>query len=147
MREPTRFELWAWSPVIIFRVALISVYLICIYCGVMSVIAGVPVFDMTAPAGWHTLWGALLCLAAIVSAVSAIDDKWQVVERWASMLLSGLLLAYAGSLNYVAYVSGDLDRMFVGGVAVGLLVVPACRFGWLASRAGTRKVTQKAADE
>lgn len=137
-RAKNRFETWAWSPIIVLRIALVTIYLLYIYSGIIAIIAGVPVFSLTAWEGYATIWGALMCVAAIISAVGALDDRWQVWERWASLALSSLMLAYVGGLNLVAFVAGDLDRMFVGGVAMIALVLPLCRFVYLASQAGKR---------
>lgn len=138
-RTQSRFQIWASSPVIIFRIALISTYLLYIYAGIIAVIAGIPVFDLTAPAGYATIWGICLCIAAVVCAVGAVDDRWQVWERWASLVLSSLMIAYTGALNLLAYAEGDLTRMFVGGVAAIALVLPICRFIYLAAQTGKRR--------
>ena len=136
----SRFHTWAWSPIIILRIALISTYLLYIYAGAIAIIAGIPVFNLTAPAGYATLWGALLCIAAVVCAVGALDDRWQVWERWASLALSSLMIAYSGALNFLAYAENDLTRMFVGGVSAIALVLPFCRFVYLAAQTGKKKI-------
>lgn len=137
-RPPSRFERWAWSPIVILRVALVSTYLLYIYAGVIAVIAGVPVFSLTAPEGYATVWGVLMCTAALVCAIGGVTERWQVWERWASLALSALMLAYVGGLNGVAFLAGDINRMFIGGIAAIALVLPVCRFVYLASQAGRR---------
>jgi hypothetical protein len=138
-RIPTKFEVWAWSPVIVLRIALVVTYLLYINFAVRSMIAGIPVFTLTAPAGYTLIWGALLAIAATTSAVGAIDDRWNGVERWASLALSSLMFAYVGAMNLVAFVSGDVNRQAVGAaVAIGL-VLPVCRFVYLAAQAGKKK--------
>jgi len=136
---PNRFQIWAWTPITIFRIALIIIYLLYVYAGVIAIISGIPVFDLTAPEGYTTIWGALLAASAVVSAVGAIDNRWQVWERWASLGLSSLMIAYAAALNLLAFASGDVSRMFVGAIAVIALVLPVCRFVFLASQTGKRR--------
>lgn len=142
-RPRTRFEIWAWSPVIILRVALIVTYLIYIYSGIIAVIAGIPVFDLTQPPGYAAVWGSLLAVAALICSVGALDDRWQRWERWASLVLASLMIGYTGALNVIAFGTGDLNRMFVGGVACIALVLPACRFVYLASQTGKKKAVPR----
>jgi hypothetical protein len=144
-RTPTRFEVWAWSPIIVLRVALVITYLLYIYFGIISIIAGIPVFTLTALPGYATIWGALLSVAAVVSAVAAIDDRWERIERWSSLALSSLYLAYVGAVNIVAFVSGDVNRQAVGAALTIGLVLPACRFVYLAAQAGKSKSPMKEA--
>jgi len=139
----SRFHVWAWSPVTVLRIALVVTYLLYIYSGIIAIFAGIPVFDLTAPAGYATIWGALLCVSAIVSAVGALDDRWQVWERWASLALSSLMIAYAGALNLLSFAEGDISRMFIGGIATIALVLPLFRFVWLAAQTGKKKLEQK----
>jgi hypothetical protein len=138
-RQRTRFEVWAWSPVIILRIALIATYLVYIYAGVIAVIAGIPVFDLTQPPGYATIWGALLAVSAVVCGVGALDDRWQPWERWASLVMASLMVAYTGALNGLAFFSLDLSRMFVGAISFIALILPACRFVYLASQTGKKK--------
>jgi len=145
-RVPSRFETWAWSPIIVLRIALVITYLLFIYLGIISIRAGIPVFDLTALPGYATIWGALLTAAAIVAAVSSIAERWEYIERWASLAVSSLYLAYAGAVNIVGFVSGDIDRQTVGAALLIGLVLPACRFVYLAAQAGkARKPKKKAA--
>ena len=135
----SRFHLWAWSPIIVLRVALVVTYLLYIYSGVVAIVFGIPVFALTAVDGYAPLWGVLMCVAAVVSAVGALTDRWQVWERWASLALSSLMLTYAAALNVIAWFEHDSTRMFVGAVAVIALVLPICRFSFLAAQAGKKK--------
>lgn len=140
-RVPSRFETWAWSPIIVLRIALVATYLLYIYFGIISVIAGIPVFTLTAPEGYASIWGTLLAIAAVVSAIGAVDDRWNRIERWASLVLSSLMLAYVAAINLVAFVSHDVNRQAVGAAVTIGFVLPVCRFIYLASLAGKKKVT------
>lgn len=140
-RRRSRFEIWAWSPVIVLRVALVIVYLGYIYCAVIAFIAGIPVFTLVAWEGYTSIWAALLAPSAVVSAIGALTERWERVEKFASLALSALLLGYVGGLNLVGWVEGDLNRQFGGGIAFIAMVLPATRFAYLAAQTGKRHAT------
>lgn len=135
----SRWAVWAWSPVIVLRIALVGVYLGFVYASVIAFIAGVPVFRLTAPEGYTSVWAILLGTSAVLSAVGSVTDRWQQLEKWASLVLSAMMLAYMGGLNGVGFVEGDLDRQFVGAIAFIAFILPAVRFVYLAAQSGKRK--------
>lgn len=135
----TRLAIWAWGPVVVLRVALVAVYLGYVYASVIAFIAGVPVFRLTAPEGYTSIWAVLLGSAAVLAAIGSITDRWQQLEKWASLVLSAMMLAYVGGLNGVGFVEGDLDRQFVGAIAFIAFILPAVRFVYLAAQSGKRK--------
>ena len=134
----SRFAVWAWSPVIVLRVALVGVYLGYVYASVIAFIAGVPVFRLTAPAGYTAVWAVLLGTSAVVSAIGSISDRWQHVELWASLALSSLMFAYVGGVNGIGFVEGDIDRQFLGAIAFIAWILPAVRFLYLAAQTGKK---------
>lgn len=137
-RSRSRFETWAWSPVIVLRVALVATYLLYVYAAIIAFVAGIPVFSLTTPEGYTSIWAVLLGVSALISAVGSVADHWDRIERWASLALSSLMLAYVGGLNIVGWVSGDLDRQFVGAIAIIAFVLPVTRFVYLAAQSGKR---------
>lgn len=137
--QRSRWSVWAWSPVIVLRIALVGVYLGFVYASVIAFLAGVPVFRLTAPEGYTSVWALLLGTSAVLSAVGSISDQWQQLEKWASLVLSAMMLAYVGGLNGVGFVEGDLDRQFVGAIAFIAFILPAVRFVYLAAQSGKRK--------
>lgn len=135
----TRLAIWAWGPVVVLRIALVAVYLGYVYASVIAFLAGVPVFRLTAPEGYTSVWAVLLGTSAVLAAVGSISDRWQQLEKWASLVLSAMMLAYVGGLNGVGFVEGDLDRQFVGAIAFIAFILPAVRFVYLAAQSGKRK--------
>lgn len=135
----TRAAIWAWSPVIVLRVSLAATYMMWFFASIIAFLAGVPVLTLTAPEGYTSIWAAFLGVSALVSAIGSTTDKWQKLEKWASLSLSAMLLAYVGGLNIVGYISGDLDRQFVGAVAIIASVLPITRFIYLAAQTGKSK--------
>lgn len=137
--QRSRWAVWAWSPVIVLRIALVGVYLGFVYASVIAFIAGVPVLRLTTPEGYTSIWAVLLGTSAVLSAIGSITDRWQQLEKWASLVLSAMMLAYVGGLNGVGFVEGDLDRQFVGAIAFIAFILPAVRFVYLAAQSGKRK--------
>lgn len=138
-RQPTRFEVWAWSPVIVLRIALVAVYIGYVYVSVIAFIAGVPVFRLTAPEGYTSVWAVFLGASAVVAAVGSITDRWQRVEKWSALVLAALMSAYVAGINAIGFAGGDLDRQVVGGVAFIAWILPAIRFAYLAAQSGKRR--------
>ena len=138
--QRSRFAIWAWSPIIVLRVSLVTIYLLWTYAAGIAFIAGVPVFDLTTPVGWTPVWATVLGTSAMLSALGSLADRWSSVERWSSLILSGMIFAYVGSLNLVAWVEGDLTRQFVGAVALIAAVLPVTRFVYLAAQSGKKHV-------
>ncbi len=135
----SRWAIWAWSPVIVLRVALVLVYMLYVYASVIAYRAGIPVFTLTTPEGYTSIWAVMLGISAVVAAVGSITDRWQKIEKWATLALSALLMGYIGGLNLVGFVEGDLDRQFVGAIALIAGVLPFTRFVYLAAQSGKRK--------
>lgn len=140
IQPKTKFAMWAWSPVIVLRVSLVATYLGYVYAAIIAFMVGVPVFDLTTPPGWTPVWAVLLGISAMLSAVGSVTDRWQRLERWATLVLSALLLAYVGGLNIVGYIERDLDRLFVGAVAGVAAILPVARFVYLAAQSGKRRI-------
>ena len=135
----SRLAMWVRSPVIVLRVALVVTYVLYVYASIIAFIAGIPVFKLTTPEGYTSVWAVLLGSSAIVAAIGSTTDRWQALERWASLVLSALLLTYIGGLNLVGFIEGDLDRQFIGAVALIAGILPITRFVYLAAQSGKKK--------
>lgn len=140
----SRWAIWAWSPVIVLRVALVMTYIAYVYASVIAFLAGVPVFTLTTPEGYTSAWAILLGFSAVMAAVGSTTDRWQKLEKWATLALSALLLGYIGGLNLVGFVEGDLDRQFVGAMAFIAGILPITRFVYLAAQSGKKKYDRSA---
>ena len=134
----SQLAMWVWSPVIVLRVALVITYVLYVYASIIAFIAGIPVFKLTTPEGYTSVWAVLLGSSAIVAAIGSTTDRWQALERWASLALSALLLTYIGGLNLVGFIEGDLDRQFIGAVALIAGILPITRFVYLAAQSGKK---------
>ena len=64
----SRLAMWVWSPVIVLRVALVITYVLYVYASIIAFIAGIPVFKLTTPEGYTSVWAVLLGSSAIVAA-------------------------------------------------------------------------------
>lgn len=135
----SKIAMWAWGPVIILRASLVAIYLLYIYASVIAFLAGVPIFDLTTPHGYTAVWAVALGAASVVSAIGSITDRWQKLEKWATLALSALLLGYIGGLNIVGFIENDLSRQFAGVIAIIAAVMPFVRFVYLAAQSGKKK--------
>lgn len=131
---------WAWGPVIMLRVSLVTTYLAYVYAGIVAVIKGVPVLDFTNLPGYEPIWASILAVSAAVAAVGSLTDRWQKVERIAGLVLSAMMLAYIGGLNLSAWVEQDVNRAFVGAIALIAGILPIARFVYLAAQTGKIRV-------
>lgn len=136
----SRLAIWFWSPIIVLRVALMSTYLLYVYASVIAFRAGIPVFTLTTPEGYTSVWAVLVGVAALLAGIGSVTDRWQRLEKWAALALSALLMGYIGGLNLVGFVEQDLDRQFVGAIALIAGVLPITRFVYLAAQSGKKKV-------
>lgn len=140
-REPTRFERWAWSPILAYRLGLTLGYLTTIYFGISAFIAGIPAFQITAPEGWTPIWSAILIVGGIIATAGSIADghvfrRVELVGAWTLFLTLG---GYAVVLLILAYGSGDAGRAAVGAGFVWLGVQPGVRMLWLMSQLGRKR--------
>ena len=138
---PTRFELWAWSRVIAYRIGLTLTYGWAIFIGVNAFFAGIPIFRSTAPDGWAQGWAVVVVIGAIVATVGTFKDerKYEIVEMVGASALFALFLSYGILLLFAAYFGGDADRATVGAFVLGAGVSPGVRVAWLISQLGLRK--------
>lgn len=136
VQPKSKLAIWAWSPVIVLRVALAGTYLAYVYAAVIAVMSGVPIIDFTTPRGYTVVWAALLGISALVAAIGSLSDRWQKIEKWATLVLSAMLLAYIGGLNIAGYAEDDLNRQFAGAIAIIAGLLPITRFIYLAAQSG-----------
>lgn len=135
-RQLTRFEVWAWSPVISFQIGLTAGYLAMIYLGVTAFIAHIPAFAITAPDGWTSFWAIALVLGGILGSVGSVSRHkvFETLELIGSLLITLTVGSYAAVLLFLAYVLGETGRAAVGAGFVVLTVPVLVRMLWLASQ-------------
>lgn len=142
IRPKTKLAIWAWAPVIVLRVALVSTYIMFVYVSIIAFISGIPILDTTTPNGYRTAWSILLGTSAIIAAIGSTADRWQRMEKWATLALCALFFAYIGGLNIVGFIEHDLNRQFAGGVALIAGILPITRFVYLAAQSGKRRYVE-----
>lgn len=139
-RLRARFETWAWSEIIVIRVALVATYLVYFYASIIAFIAGIPIFSLVAWEGYTSIWATALGISALVTAIGALAERWEKVEKWGSLALCATMFAYTGSLNVIGFIAGDLDRQFIGAVSLIAMILPLTRFIYLAAQTGKKRV-------
>lgn len=135
-RGLSKFEIWAWSPVVSFQVGLTAGYLAMIYFGVSAFIAQIPAFRHTAPDGWSVYWAAALTIGSILASIGSVSRlKWfEMTELIGSILVTLTVGSYAAVLLFLAYAGQEADRA-AGGAGFVVLTVPVLvRMLWLASQ-------------
>jgi hypothetical protein len=135
-RMPSRLERWAWSEIPAYRVGLFLGYLVLIYIGISAVIAGVPIFDLTAFEGWASIWGSVIIAAGVVGTLGSIHDspRFRAIELAGAWTASVFLVGYAGPMLAYAYGQNDPNRAAVGAVLTGLTIPPVIRMLWLMAK-------------
>lgn len=135
-KRPTRFELWAWSPIMSFRLGLTTGYLAMIYFGVSALFASVPAFELTAPEGWSAWWAVALVLGAGLASVGSVSQikLFERLELTGSAIITVSVGSYATLLLVIAYVLGDASRATVGAGFVALTAPVLVRTLWLFSQ-------------
>jgi hypothetical protein len=139
VQPKSKLAVWAWSPVIVLRIALVSTYMFYVYASVIAFLVGVPLFELTTPRGWTAIWAILLGASGVVAAVGSLSDRWQMTEKWATMCLSALILSYIIPMNILGFLAHDLNRQFVGIIALIAGLLPITRFIYLAAQSGKKK--------
>lgn len=129
-----RIKRWAWQPVEIPRTVFVVKYALFAYLGLISMIAGVPAFNLTAPAGYYVIWGAMLLVSGLISTYGATSLRHENIEKWGVLVVAALFFFYVASVSWLAYGSGDLDRQVVAAGLSIALAVPVGRFLYLVKR-------------
>lgn len=135
-RQLTRFELWAWSPVISFQVGLTAGYIALIYFGISGLIAAPPSISMTTPDGYAGFWAAALILGGVLGAFGSVS-RHKLFERFetaGALLLSVTVGSYACIVLFLAYAAGDVDKAAAGAGFTALAIPIIIRCMWLFSQ-------------
>lgn len=138
-RSRVDLHAWAWSPITAYRIGLTLSYLAIAYVGLSGIVAGIPVFDLTAPQGWNVIWGAVVTLGAVFAAIGSATDRLRGLETLGGAMVFAMLVGYASAFLVVAYGAGDANRAAVGAVVLALGLQPGMRLLWLLSQLGRRR--------
>lgn len=143
------FSTWARSQVAAYRFGLVLGYLATIYLGMTALVAGVPIFDYTAPHGWAGWWGVAVCLGGLTAAIGAIhageEPATRSVRNYNRIELAGAIMlfltlgSYAATHLILGYGYGDALHSLIGAGFVALGVHPAVRMTWLIFRPRKKK--------
>lgn len=135
-RRLSRFEIWAWSPIVSFQVGLTGGYLALIYFGISGLIANPPAFTNFSPEGYGGFWAIFLILGAMIASLGSISrHKWfERMETIGASILSVTVGSYALLVLFIAYGVGDPTRI-AGGAGFTALTIPILiRTMWLYSQ-------------
>lgn len=137
---------WAWTELPAYRLSLLLGYTFTVYFGVSALIAGVPAFTTAAPEGWTLIWATLLVIAGPVGLFGTLREtpRFRKIELWASVVQSGALFVYAGTVLFIAYSAGDDQRVTSGAALAWLASLQIVRMiKLIAEVSADRKLVQK----
>lgn len=148
-RIPSRFERWARSKIVSFRVGQTMLYAGTVYFGIQAFITGVPAFDIAAPEGWTPIWAVLLVVGGAVASLGSVSDEkvFEVIELVGVWLLFLTLGCYAIVLLYLGYGLHDNGRATVGSGFLVLSLPAFVRMLWLMSQVPLWRAAKKAEGE
>lgn len=135
-RKPTRFEIWAWSPVISFQIGLTAGYLGMVYFGVTTLVTASPAFHQSAPAGWSLYWSIALILGGLVGGLGSVHRS-RVCERlelFGAAVVSLAVGSYAALILGMSHILDELPSHAMGAGLVALVIPTVVRTLWLASQ-------------
>lgn len=135
-RDLTRFERWAWSPVLSFQVGLTAGYLAMIYFGISAMLATVPTIQEWSPEGWAFYWAIALVVGGVLGSIGSVHRTklFERLELAGAGLVSMTVGSYALLLLFLAYGLGDFHRASGGSGFIALVVPVLVRTFWLASQ-------------
>lgn len=120
---------WSKTPVIVPRWMLTAKYFGFIILGAFSAFSGgLRTLNVVTDELYPTLWSFGVITLGAVALVGSLREKWEChVEKWASLVLFGLLLSWAFGSMFIAFNEGDLARA-TGAFAILLLsMLPGVR--------------------
>jgi hypothetical protein len=78
--------------------------------------------------GYTTYWSAGLTAVSLVALVASFRTKWeQTWEKWAAVIITGLLLSWAAAAVFFAIREGDTGRVQGAFAIFGLTMLPGSR--------------------
>lgn len=136
VRKPTRFEIWAWSPVISFQIGLTAGYIGMIYFGVTTLVTASPTFYQSAPAGWSLFWSLALILGGLIGGLGSVHRSrlFQRMELFGAAIVSLTVGSYAALILGLSHVLDELPSHAMGAGLVALVIPTVVRTLWLASQ-------------
>lgn len=123
---------WHKDPLVIPRSVLTAKYLGFAILGVLGVIGGMPTLDLLTFQGYTVVWSGLLVLSALWGVIYSFEESGEKREKYAAVIVTGLILTWSIAAIYRAIVEGEMGRvsgafsifllcMFPGARALGLL--------------------------
>lgn len=89
--------------------------------------------------GYTTYWSAGLTAVSVVALVASFRTKWeQTWEKWAAVIITGLLLSWAAAAIIRAITEGDPGRVQGAFAIVGLTMLPGSRALGLIRKTGRK---------
>lgn len=128
---------WGQSPIMIPRWVLTLKYFLFVLIGVTVYVASSPSLDITTWSGYTPFWSIAVMISAFLCLVGSATPNLEVLERWAVLVLSALLIGYAFAPVSLV-LAGDSDKATYSVLALCLSLLPGARAVMLIHRTGRR---------
>ena len=132
------FETWAERHLAVPRWIVSTLYFLFAALGVAALIIGVPTIELTTPEGWVGIWGVVVTATATVCALTSLRERFEVIERWAALLLVAFLDSYT-IWAWVLVSYGGQQAVNRGAFAIVLTImafIPTIRLAYMLARVG-----------
>jgi hypothetical protein len=133
------FERWADKHLAVPRWIISTLYILFVGIGIGSIVLGVPTVEATTPNGYaQSVWGIVVTTTAAICALASLRERFEVIERWPSVILCAFLLLYPiGAFVVIADDLAKLVERGVGALALTVVVfIPCIRCIFMLARIG-----------
>ncbi len=124
-------------PVVVdsrLNTAFMIKYIVYAVFGFLGAITGTPTVAQVAGMPVARTVAAFICVGSVLAAVavkkSIVSRTWKRVELFATWIVVSFVSVYFVSATILA-IQGDNQRVSSGMLALGLIVLPLWRIGWL----------------
>jgi len=133
-----RIHFWG-APVMLHipRWLLTLMYAVTALIGVIIYLLYVPSLHGHMPGVLSSIWGLMLAVSSVISAIASLGARGETVERWTCMLVSSLLFAFA-LVPFRLILHGNLSVAVYSAIAFYLSLVPSARCVSLIVKTGRR---------
>lgn len=123
---------WGKTPIFVPRWMLSAKYAGFIVLGTLFLLWGNVTLSLATFDGYTTFWAIAVLISSVLCLPGSIDDRFEDLEKWSALVLSGFIASWAVAAGVVAVSMEELNRI-PGAWAILLVgMFPAARaFGLL----------------
>jgi hypothetical protein len=118
---------WDRNPIIVPRWLLTVKYLGFVILGILTLIGGIPSLQLFTFDGYTTFWAIAVITVGVGAAVGTFRGSWEGYEKWAVVILTGLLMTWSVAAIIRSVFEGDIERLAGSWAVFMLSMLPAAR--------------------